>query len=81
MYFNREYLEQSLPERRRGNAGVFTTLIDDPASAGRIASAIDEEFRNSTAQTKTETEQAVPARFRVPARQREDVPDRDLRPP
>ena len=57
MYFSRDYLEQSLPERRRGNAGVFTTLIDDPASAGRIASAIDEEYRNATAQTKTESEQ------------------------
>ena len=57
MYFNREYLEQTLPERRRGRAGVFTTLIDDPSSAGRIAAAVDEEYRNATAQTKTESEQ------------------------
>jgi putative ABC transport system permease protein len=57
MYFSREYLEQSLPEARRGQAGVFTTLIDDPGSAGRIAAAIDDEYRNATAQTKTESEQ------------------------
>ncbi len=57
MYFNREYLEQSLPERRRGQAGVFTMLIDDPSSAGRIAAAIDNEYRNAPAQTKTESEQ------------------------
>src|ERR1019366_7363662 len=57
MYFSREYLEQSLPERRRGQAGVFTILIDDPSSAGRIAAAIDNEYRNATAQTKTESEQ------------------------
>jgi putative ABC transport system permease protein len=57
MYFSREYLEQTLPERRRGQAGVFTTLIDDPSSAGRIATAIDDEYRNATAQTKTESEQ------------------------
>ena len=57
MYFSREYLEQTLPEARRGNAGVFTTLIDDPGSAGRIAAAIDDEYRNATAQTKTESEQ------------------------
>lgn len=57
MYFNRDYLEQSMPERRRGQAGVFTTLIDDPSSAGRIASAIDEEYRNASVQTKTESEQ------------------------
>jgi len=57
MYFSRDYLEQSMPEARRGNAGVFTTLIDDPGSAGRIIAAIDSQFRNATAQTKTESEQ------------------------
>jgi putative ABC transport system permease protein len=58
MYFSREYLEQTLPEGRRGRSGVFVTLIDDPASATRIGEAIDSEYRNSTAQTKTESEQA-----------------------
>jgi putative ABC transport system permease protein len=57
MYFSREYLEQALPERRRGQAGVFTTLIDDPGSASRIAAAIDSEYHNATVQTKTESEQ------------------------
>jgi putative ABC transport system permease protein len=57
MYFSREYLEQSLPERRRGQAGVFITQIDSPSSAGRIAAAVDDEYRNATAQTKTESEQ------------------------
>ncbi len=58
MFFSREYLEQSLPERRRGTAGTFITLIDDPAHAAGIAEAVDSQFRNSTAQTKTESEQA-----------------------
>lgn len=58
MYFSREYLEQSLPERRRGNAGTFVTVIDNPASGTRIAKTIDDEFHNSPAQTKTESEQA-----------------------
>ena len=57
LYFSREYLEQTLPEGRRGQAGVFTTLIDDPSSAGRIAAAIDNEYHNATVQTKTESEQ------------------------
>ena len=57
MYFSRDYLEQSMPEARRGNAGVFTTLIDDPGSAGRIIAAIDSQYRNATAETKTESEQ------------------------
>jgi putative ABC transport system permease protein len=58
LYFSREYLEQSLPERRRGQAGTFVTLIDDPSHATRISQEIDDQFRNSTNQTKTETEQA-----------------------
>jgi putative ABC transport system permease protein len=58
MYFSREYLEQSLPEERRGAAGVFTMLIDDTKSAGRIAQTIDDEYINATQQTKTESEQA-----------------------
>jgi putative ABC transport system permease protein len=58
LYFSREYLEQSLPESRRGNVGTFNILIDSPASATRIAETIDDEFRNSTVQTKTESEQS-----------------------
>jgi putative ABC transport system permease protein len=58
LFFSREYLEQSLPERRRGSVGTFIMLMDDPAHAGAIAAAVDSQFRNSTAQTKTESEQA-----------------------
>jgi len=58
MYFDKEYLDQSLPERRRGAVGMYYIRIDDPDHSGRIASAIDSSFRNSTAQTKTEDEQA-----------------------
>jgi putative ABC transport system permease protein len=58
LYFNREYLEQSLPEGRRGNAGTFAILVDRPENASRIAQAVDDEFRNSPVRTKTESEQA-----------------------
>src|SRR5207244_6606563 len=58
MYFSREYLEQTMSERRRGRAGTFVTLVDTPATAARIAKAIDDEYVNSPAQTKTESEQA-----------------------
>jgi putative ABC transport system permease protein len=63
LYFSRDYLEQSMVERRRGSAGTFTILIDNPANATRIAQAVDDEFRNSTAQTKTESEQAFALGF------------------
>ena len=37
MYFNREYVEQSLPERRRGQVGMYYVLIDDPEHSASIA--------------------------------------------
>jgi putative ABC transport system permease protein len=63
MYFDKEYIDQSLPERRRGQVGMIYEHIDNPASAARISNDIDELFRNSTAQTKTETEQAFAVGF------------------
>ena len=63
MYFNKEYLDQSLPERRRGNLSMLYVLIDDPSHSASVAQAIDDGFRNSTAQTKTETEQAFVVSF------------------
>ncbi len=59
MYLNKEYLDQSLPEQRRGLVPMFNILIDDPQNGARIGQDIDNAFHNSTAaQTKTETEQA-----------------------
>ncbi len=63
LYFNREYLEQSLPEGRRGSAGTFTILAASPADVPRIEQAIDEGFRNSPVQTKTETQSAFGLSF------------------
>jgi len=63
MYFNTEYMEQSLPESRRGNVIMYNILIDDPSHSARIAKAIDAVFLNSTAQTKTETAQAFNVAF------------------
>jgi putative ABC transport system permease protein len=58
MYFNKEYIDQALPERRRGLVDTFYILIDDPQHSARVAEAIDAQFHNSTGQTKTESEQA-----------------------
>jgi putative ABC transport system permease protein len=63
MYFSREYLEETLPEGRRGEAGAIYAFLDSPDSAARVAQAIDEEFRNSTAPTKTESERAFVLSF------------------
>jgi putative ABC transport system permease protein len=63
LYFNKEYVDQSLPEGRRGLVGMYYVRIDDPARSAAVADAIDSEYRNSTAQTKTESEQAFSVGF------------------
>ncbi len=63
LFFHRTYLEESLPEGRRGQAGTFDILADSPESVPRIAAAVDEEFRNATVQTKTEAERMFQLSF------------------
>ncbi len=57
-YFHREYLQQSLPESLRGRAMMFSVRVAAPEQATRIASEIDEMFRNAPMPTKTDTEKA-----------------------
>lgn len=48
---------------RAGIAGWYVVEIDDPDHAATIAKTIDDQFRSSTAPTKTGTEQAFNASF------------------
>ena len=61
LMFHHEYLEERLG--RPGMAGWYVLRIDDPNHAAPIAKAIDDQFRNSSAATKTGTEQAFNASF------------------
>jgi putative ABC transport system permease protein len=63
LYFHREYLAESLPLARRDLVGTFNILADAPESVPRIADEVDALFRNSTTQTRTETEQAFQLGF------------------
>lgn len=63
LYFSRDTLEQSMPERRRGNAGLFLILANSADDVPRIEKAVDEQFRNSPTQTKTESESAFALSF------------------
>jgi putative ABC transport system permease protein len=58
MYFNREYLEQSLPVARRGQVGTFDILVDSKDDVPKVEKAIDDMFHDSPVQTKTESESA-----------------------
>jgi len=63
LYFDRKYLDESINGAMKNMAGMFTILADNPDSIPRIARAIDDEFRNSTTPTKTETERAFQLAF------------------
>jgi len=61
MYFDYHYLYEATG--RNLGIGWIVSKIDDPSHAGAISKAIDAQFENSDAATKTETEQAFQAGF------------------
>jgi putative ABC transport system permease protein len=61
LIFRHDYLEEKLG--RPGIAGWYVLKIDHPENAARVAKAIDDNFKNSNAATKTGTEQAFNASF------------------
>ena len=66
MYFHFDYLNEQIKKvfpRRADQAGVFVVSIADSSAAADIARAIDGEFKNSLAETLTETEKAFTLAF------------------
>jgi putative ABC transport system permease protein len=63
LYFHRKYLEEGLSESGKGLVGTFAMMADSADSVPRIASEVDEMFRNSDRQTKTESEHAFALSF------------------
>jgi putative ABC transport system permease protein len=55
IYFNWKYVQQAV---HYDKAEVFLLRADSPEHVGRIARQVDELFHNSTAPTRTESEQA-----------------------
>ena len=62
LYFNAKYLEEAVPDFK-GKAGTFGVLAATPADVSKVASAIEDTFRNSPQQTKAESEQAFGLEF------------------
>jgi putative ABC transport system permease protein len=62
VYFNSKYVEEAVPFFK-GQAGTFTVLADNPSDVSKIASAIDDTFRNSPQPTKAESEKAFGLEF------------------
>jgi len=66
LFFHHEYLRESLPDFPKGYkniAAMFIIRAHDTESVPRIAAVVDESFRNSPFQTKTETERAFELSF------------------
>ena len=61
MLFHHEYLEERIG--RPGIAGWYVIQIADAGNAAGVAKQLDDQFRNSSAPTKTGTEQAFNAGF------------------
>lgn len=54
---------QQIDPDRAGTVGWYVIRIADPSLAGSVSRSVDAEFANSTAETRTETEQAFQMGF------------------
>ena len=66
MFFHWEYLNETLKRtvpRRADQAGFYMIGITTPSVSAEVAAAIDETFRNSLAETMTESEKAFAMGF------------------
>ena len=65
-FFHWDYLNEVVKQRyprRQNQVGVYVLEIADPARAAEISRTVDGEFRNSAAETLTETEKAFQLGF------------------
>jgi putative ABC transport system permease protein len=62
LYFNAKYLEEAVPWFK-GQAGWYSTQIGSSGDVARVSAEIDDMFRNSPLQTKTESEKAFQLGF------------------
>jgi putative ABC transport system permease protein len=64
--FNWDYLDLQVARDmpgREGRVGFYVIQIADPAQAAQVSLAVDAQFKNSTAETLTETEKAFALGF------------------
>ncbi|MBV6512087.1 MAG: FtsX-like permease family protein [Ignavibacteriales bacterium] len=66
MFFHWEYVDERMKQEspfRAGEVGWYIIRISDPNRSGEISAKIDELFKNSSAETKTESERAFAQGF------------------
>jgi putative ABC transport system permease protein len=62
-WFRWDYLSERGPQWVRGVVGWYTVRVTDPANALAVLRAIDDQFANSSYETRTDTEKAFAASF------------------
>jgi putative ABC transport system permease protein len=62
LYFHTKYLEEAVPWFK-GQSGWYSAQIDSPENVARVSQEVDDMFRNSPLQTKTESEKAFQLGF------------------
>lgn len=63
MFFHWDYLNESLPEGRRDQVGIYYLRLASPDLTSRVSRAVDGMFENSSVPTRTETERAFQLGF------------------
>jgi putative ABC transport system permease protein len=63
LFFHWDFLNESLPEGRRNQVGIYWLRIASPDLAAEVSRRVDAIFENSPQPTKTETEKAFQAGF------------------
>jgi putative ABC transport system permease protein len=62
VYFNAKYVEEAVAFFK-GQAGTFSILAASPSDVSKVASTVDDMFRNSPQPTKSESEKAFGLEF------------------
>lgn len=63
LFFHHKYMQEGLPAGFKNIVSNFVVLAEGPSEVAGTAERIDEAFRNSLAETKTETERAFELSF------------------
>ena len=66
LFFHWDYLNEAIKRiypRRADQTGVFIVQLREPGEAAEVSAAIDATFKNSLAETRTETEKAFQLSF------------------
>jgi len=58
LFFRYDYFDEARRSGAKGLVGWYTIRVKDPSQAAEVAKLVDQEFENSTAETKTEPEGA-----------------------